>query len=132
MRVILSAVLFALTGVAQNPPPAKPVAKAEQPPAADKAQDKEKIPELRELRVRFRHLVARAIAVKSVLKSVEDNLAHRGYTLNIELLAARTRVEEFLDDAEQDLKDGKRADLLDDLDHAEASIMRLERMIGQR
>ena len=131
MRVILSAVLFALTGVAQNPPPAKPVAKAEQP-AADKAQEKEKIPELRELRVRFRHLVARAIAVKSVLKSVEDNLAHRGYTLNIELLAARTRVEEFLDDAEQDLKDGKRADLLDDLEHAEASIMRLERMIGQR
>ena len=84
------------------------------------------------LRVRFRHLVARAVAVKSVLKSVEDNLAQRGYTLHGELLAARARVEEFLDDAEQDLKDGKRVDLLDDLNHAEASITRLERMIGQR
>ena len=125
---MLPAVLFVLAGLAQDPPPSKPAAKAED----SKAPEKEKIPELRELRVRFRHLVARAIAVKSVLKSVEDNLAQRGFTLNVELLAARTRVEEFLDDAEQDLKDGKRADLLDDLNHAEASIMRLERMIGSR
>ena len=129
---MLPAVFFVFMGLAQNPAPAKPAAKAEDSKTQDKAPEKEKIPELRELRVRFRHLVAQAIAVKSVLKSVEDNLAKRGFTLNVELLAARTRVEEFLDDAEQDLKDGKRADLQDDLNQAEASIIRLERMIGQR
>jgi hypothetical protein len=118
---IVAAALVAVSAIAQDPKPAT----REEPKT-------EKVPELRELRVRFRHLVARAVAVKSLLKSVEDNLAQRGFALHGDLIAMRTRVDEFLDDAEQDLKDGKRADALDDMNHAEASVMRLERMIGTR
>jgi hypothetical protein len=129
MRALVPAFLVALSGLAQDPPPEKAPAK---PPANQDVKAPEKIPELRELRVRLRHLVARAVAVKSLLKNVEDNLAQRGFALNGDLVAMRTRVDEFLDDADQDLKDGRRADLLEDLNHAEGSLQRLERMIGTR
>jgi len=83
---------------------------AQERPAPAEKQEKSEQDHARELRAsrnRFRHLTSRAIASKRAIGDLEERLARHGWALNSDLTAARVRMDEFMDDAEADLKDGK-------------------------
>jgi hypothetical protein len=104
-------------------------------PAAQDKQDKSEPDRARELRAsrnRFRHLASRAIASKHAIGDLEERLAKHGWTINSDLAGARVRMDEFMDDAEADLKDGNVADAEQSMDYAEAAIQRVEKLLGVR
>ncbi len=104
------------------------------PVAQDKQEksDQDRARELRASRNRFRHLASRAIASKHAITDLEERLAKHGWAINSDLAGARVRMDEFMDDAEMDLKDGNVADAEQSMDYAEAAIQRVEKLLGVR
>jgi len=106
-----------------------------QAPAPQDKQEKteqDRPKELRASRNRFRHLASRAIASKHAISDLEERLAKHGWAINSDLAGARVRMDEFMDDAEEDLKNSDVANAEQSMDYAEAAIQRVEKLLGVR
>jgi hypothetical protein len=108
----------------------RPAPVAQDKPDTKSEQDRAR--ELRASRNRFRHLASRAIASKHAITDLEERLAKHGWAINSDLAGARVRMDEFMDDAETDLKDGNVSDAEQSMDYAEAAIQRVEKLLGVR
>jgi hypothetical protein len=97
-------------------------------PALAPAQTKEQ----RDLRIRFQNLAARAVAMNDSYKTMEERLRREGLTLRAETVAARARMEMFLDDAENALKEKRWKEARKAMERAGAAIARLETALGAR
>jgi uncharacterized caspase-like protein len=75
-------------------------------------------------------LVSRAVTVRKSLQTLEDSQRRSGLNLRADMAASRTRMEQFLDRAETQMKQRDSAGAFKSLEAAEREIEKLEKFLG--
>ncbi|MBI3471324.1 MAG: hypothetical protein HY013_08205 [Candidatus Solibacter usitatus] len=88
--------------------------------------------EAREAKIRFQNLTARASAMLDSIRTLEDRLHQQGLSLRADTVASRTRMELFMDEAEEELKAGRLKEARKAMSRAEGAIAKLETAMGAR
>jgi len=77
-------------------------------------------------KLRMQHLTARAVAMREAVRALQERLREQGHSLDPEIVANRARMEAFMDEAEETMKDRRWAEADKAMDRADAVIRKLE------
>jgi len=86
----------------------------------------------REAKLRMQHLTARAVAMRGAVRSLEERLREQGLSLDPEIVANRTRMEIFMDEAEDAIKANRWDEASKAMERAESAIQKLEAVFKRK
>jgi len=120
-------------GTAQVTAPAGPQLPAPAPATATSERQTAPVTSsqpLEELEDRKVLLVSRAVTVRKSIQTLEDSQRRSGLNLRADMAASRTRMEQYLDRAESQMKMRDSAGAAKSLDAAEREVEKLEKFLG--